>query len=401
MTNKKTIIYIGNFSFPNGNASGSRVLGNGYIFRELGYEVVYIGLDNNLNHNSELSETLCEYDSFKFYNLSYPKSAKDWFLFKKSYFEVQKLFIEIDPEIVVLYGSPRSSIFAKLLKSFCKLKNIRFVMDVVDWLAIYDGNIIFRIVKYLDVNYLKRYIANDADGIISISSYLKQYYEKKVENTIIIPPLKDPNYFKIPSNINIKKFIKLIYIGNPFPSLTENLASNYYKDRLDLVIDNLSYLEDIEYVFDIYGITLEEYLFVVKRHKNILEILESKIIFHGKINNIEAKNKISEADYLILFRNVNKMTSAGFPTKVSESISCGTPVITNSTSDLENYIINGKNGFLVNLFSKSLTTQLSNILSLPLSEIHKIKLYCYNSNLFSHKNYIDVTREFLTNLKIK
>lgn len=214
MRSKKTIVYIGNFSFPNGNASGSRVLGNGYIFRELGYKVVYIGLDNNLNQNSELSETLNEYDSFKFYNLSYPKSAKDWFLFKKSYFDVQKLIIEIDPEIVVLYGSPRVSIFAKLLKSFCKLKNIRFVMDIVDWLAIYDGNIIFRIVKYLDINYLKKHIANDADGIISISSYLKRYYSKKVKNIIVIPPLSGQiNLENLNNGGNEIK--KLIYVGTP------------------------------------------------------------------------------------------------------------------------------------------------------------------------------------------
>lgn len=396
---KKKILYIGNFSFPNGNASGSRVLGNGYIFRELGYEVIYIGLDNNLNQESELSETLNKYDSFKFYNLPYPKGVRGWLQYKKTFLEVQELLKKIDSNIIILYGSPSISFFANRLKTYCKVKNITFIIDVVDWLTVSHGGVIYRIVKYLDVNYLKRYIANYADGVITISSYLKQYYEKKDKNTIIIPPVKDPNYFKIPSIINNKKFIKLIYIGNPFPSLTKNLKSNYYKDRLDLVIDNLSYVDDIEYVFEIYGITLEEYLFVVKRHKKILEILKSKIIFHGKINNIKAKNKISQADFLILFRNVNKMTSAGFPTKVSESISCGTPVITNSTSDLENYIINGKNGFLVDLFSKSLKTQLFNILSLPSSEINKMKLYCNNSNLFSHKNYIDITREFLTKIK--
>ncbi|MDA8893580.1 glycosyltransferase [Flavobacteriaceae bacterium] len=400
MRSKKTIVYIGNFSFPNGNASGSRVLGNGYIFRELGYKVVYIGLDNNLNQNSELSETLNEYDSFKFYNLSYPKSAKDWFLFKKSYFDVQKLIIEIDPEIVVLYGSPRVSIFAKLLKSFCKLKNIRFVMDIVDWLAIYDGNIIFRIVKYLDINYLKKHIANDADGIISISSYLKRYYSKKVKNIIVIPPLSGQiNLENLNNGGNEIK--KLIYVGTPFSLSKRNLKENYFKDRLDLVIDYLSTLLDVEFIFNIYGITLKEYLFVVQKHKDVLEKLKNKIIFHGKVSNLEAKNKISKADFSILFRNVNKMTSAGFPTKVSESISCGTPVITNSTSDLEHYIINGKNGFLVNLNSKSLTNELTNILTLTISEVDSMKTYCFNDNLFSPKKYIQSTNDFLNKLKIK
>ena len=167
-------------------------------------------------------------------------------------------------------------------------------------------------------------------------------------------------------------------------------------ERFDFLIS----LNDSDFVFDIYGISLEEYLVVVQRHTEVLKIFKKRIIFHGKINNIEVKGKISEADFSILFRNVNRMTSAGFPTKVSESISCGTPVITNATSDLERYVINGKNGFLVNLDSKSLTTELSDILSLTSSEVNSMKLYSYNSNLFSYKNYIEITRDFLNKIKI-
>ena len=398
---RRKIIYVGNFSFPNGNASGSRVLGNGYIFRHLGYEVIYIGLDNNLKEGSILSETMNEYDGFKFYSLPYPNSTKDWLSYKKRFLEVQKIINEIGSEVIILYGTPTISIFAKLLKKYCKLNNISFVMDVVDFLVIPKGNIIFRIAKYLDVNYLKRYIANDADGIISISSYLKRYYIKKVNNVTIIPPISEYKYFKKPNineNNNIKK---LIYIGNPFPYIQKNLKSKYFKDRLDLAIDYFSILLDVEFVFNIYGITLAQYLFVVPKQKDILEKLNHKIIFHGEINNLEAKNNISQSDFSILFRNSNKMTNSGFPTKVSESISCGTPVITNSTSDLESYIINGKNGFLVNLNSKSLTNQLKNILSSTSTEINTMKLYCFNSNLFSYTNYIKNTREFLKNLKIK
>ena len=393
----KKILYIGNFSFPNGNASGSRVLGNGYIFREIGYEVIYIGLDNNLNHNSELSETLNIYDGFQFYNLPYPDGARGWLKYKKRFLEVQELLKKIDFNIIILYGSPTISFFANRLKKYCKVNNITFIVDVVDWLAIYEGNIIFRIVKYLDVNYLKKHIANDADGIISISSYLKRYYSKKVRNIIIIPPLSGQINLENLNNGG-NKIKKLIYVGTPFSLSKRNLKEKYFKDRLDLVIDYLSTLLDVEFIFNIYGITLKDYLFVVEKHKDVLEKLKNKIIFHGKVSNLEAKNKISKADFSILFRNVNKMTSAGFPTKVSESISCGTPVITNSTSDLEHYIINGKNGFLVNLNSKSLTNELTNILNLTISEVNSMKTYCFNDNLFSPKKYIQSTNDFLNKL---
>ena len=48
----KKIIYIGNFSFPLGNAAGKRVYGNGKLFNE--------GSINATDFNKELKLTLIE-----------------------------------------------------------------------------------------------------------------------------------------------------------------------------------------------------------------------------------------------------------------------------------------------------------------------------------------------------
>ena len=58
-------------------------------------------------------------------------------------------------------------------------------------------------------------------------------------------------------------------LAPPFSLSKRNLKENYFKDRLDLAIDHLSTLSDVEFVFNIYGITLEEYLFVVQKHKDV------------------------------------------------------------------------------------------------------------------------------------
>ena len=52
---------------------------------------------------------------------------------------------------------------------------------------------------------------------------------------------------------------------------------------------------------------------------------------------------------------------AGFPTKFAEAISCGTAVIANATSDLPQYLTNGKNGYLVD--ENQLEKQLREILT--------------------------------------
>ena len=47
---KKTVLYIGNFSFPLGITAGKRVYTNGKILKELGYEVNFIGMDKEVSH---------------------------------------------------------------------------------------------------------------------------------------------------------------------------------------------------------------------------------------------------------------------------------------------------------------------------------------------------------------
>ena len=83
------------------------------------------------------------------------------------------------------------------------------------------------------------------------------------------------------------------------------------------------------------------------------------------------------------------MTTAGFPTKLSESIACGTPVITNDTSDIKNYIRNGKNGFLLELESFDvLCNQLKEICSMSGASLEKMKSYCRQDNSFDYHGFI-------------
>jgi glycosyltransferase involved in cell wall biosynthesis len=59
----------------------------------------------------------------------------------------------------------------------------------------------------------------------------------------------------------------------------------------------------------------------------------------------KALNEINKAEYVVFIRDVNLTNVAGFPTKFVEAISCGTPVLSNSTSNIDEYLITGKTGF--------------------------------------------------------
>ena len=90
------------------------------------------------------------------------------------------------------------------------------------------------------------------------------------------------------------------------------------------------------------------------------------------------------------------MNMAGFSTKFVESISCGTPIITTNTSDLEDYLEEGKNGFFIDIKDKdkSIETLLS-ILRYNKEDIFKMKKYCYESRLFDYRNYISQMKDFI------
>jgi glycosyltransferase involved in cell wall biosynthesis len=83
---------------------------------------------------------------------------------------------------------------------------------------------------------------------------------------------------------------------------------------------------------------------------------------------------------------------AGFPTKVSESISCGTPVICTDTSDLRQYIQNGYNGFVCEI--ENLVDVFSDVLKFTDTQIEKMSHNCCD-NVFYYTVYQQAMREFL------
>jgi len=77
-------------------------------------------------------------------------------------------------------------------------------------------------------------------------------------------------------------------------------------------------------------------------------------------------------------------------------MSCGTPVITTNSSDLEDYIVDGVSGYSLRIHSKeSLTEDIEKILLLNKAEIKKVKDHCINVNTFDYRKYIDQTREYI------
>lgn len=401
--NKKTIIYIGNFLFPQGDAASNLVESNGRILDNLGYNVIFIGKDSIFDSNSSLMDTKKYYEFSEYFTIPFPNGLKKLVKSCKRYNDVIELFklYKYDLDAVILYGSPATNSFLVYkIKKWCMQNGIPFIGNIADISALSHGTIVERVAKWSNYLILRSYLKYGTNGVIAVSKYIKDYFSYKQKSMVIIPPLVNTEQFPKPYMEDSSKIV-LVYAGIPFPIDGRRVDVSSYKDRIDIVIELLNEVYKITQNFrlDIYGLTKEQYLNVVKKDKDILDEMSEAIVFHGKTYHKQVLTAVSGADFTINLRDVNRMTMAGFSTKFVESVSCGTPIITTNTSDLENYLEQGKNGFFIDIENKENAIKtLVTIFNFSKEEIFSMKKYCYKSRKFDYRNYIDKIEDFLSSL---
>jgi glycosyltransferase involved in cell wall biosynthesis len=91
-----------------------------------------------------------------------------------------------------------------------------------------------------------------------------------------------------------------------------------------------------------------------------LDALAPQLVIHGRVPRSDVLALLKETDFTLLMRSAQqRYAKAGFPTKVVESLSGSTPVICNLTSDLADYLTDGKDALIVaECSAQALQTQL-------------------------------------------
>lgn len=328
-----TIVYIGGFEMPDKNAAAHRVLNNAKILRDQGYEVIFIGTDKDLAYSSRITETKMIAQGFTCFAVPYPRSARQWV----DYLAAIDRYIELleslkDVSAVVFYNF--QAVAMQRLMNYCKKTGIICIADVTEWRSAKGEKLHYRLLKDSDTWYRMHILHKRMDGLIVISSYLQDYY-REVTATVCIPTLIDLSEEKwLNPYDKDTECLRLVYAGNPGR-----------KDKIGCLIEALTSVKR-KYQLDVIGLTLEDYLKMEIRHEQFLQS-NSTIVFHGRLPHLKTLEFVKKANYSCFFRDNDRVTQAGFPTKLAEAISCGTPVLTNKTSDLQVYFRNEKNGILL------------------------------------------------------
>ena len=223
------------------------------------------------------------------------------------------------------------------------------------------------------------------DGIIAISRFLYNYYNNI--NRILAPPLVDISNPKWNRSREIiaNENLTLVYAGSP---------GNGGKDRLDLIISSVIKVK-AKITLKLVGLTKEQY----ENSFGVIPDNTQNIIFLGRVPHTIAIKEIQDSDFQIFLREKNITTNAGFPTKFAESIANGTPVLTNLSSNISDYLIDGKNGYIVkSLNDTDIYDTIRKVSSLPKETIIKMKHNCIEDTQFDYKSYLNKFRIFLDSL---
>jgi len=308
-----------------------------------------------------------------------------------------------DVQAIVFYNY-RSIPFLRMVY-YCRKNNIKVISNTTEWYGSKSGkNIGFQFVKNLDTILRMRIVNNQVDGLIVTSSFLKDFYEGS--EVVVVPSLSESTIRLNPIEEKEKdkdgrETIRFVYAGTPFGVGRRIKDRSIIKDRLDKAISYFYtvFIEGYDFQFDIYGITREQYLNSLPEDQSMLDALEGRISFHGFVRGDDVYSAIRKADFTVLIRDVNRVTLAGFPTKIAESINLGIPVLTTRIGDMDKYVSEDKTGFFFYSDNDDYNIDvLRKVLAMDRNAIESMKTYCRESTVFRGENWVSPIAEFLSRL---
>lgn len=384
-----TVLYVGGFELPDKNAAAHRVLANAKILRELGYRVCLIGIDKTLPKKTDPEPTEKQVEGFSYYRIGYPKSLADWLSYLTSISNIRRLK-KIRPSYIIAYNYPAVALY-RLLK-YGRANGIKIISDCTEWYQPV-GNPVFRSLKRWDTELRMKKIHPRLDGMIVISKFLYEYYAGKQKPVLYLPPLVDKMQEKWKRENEEKpgEEIVLTYAGSPGSGKKDRL------DRIIRVLYRIRTTSGLPVFLNMIGMTREQYMRVFDGEAG--DTIDSFVRFHGRLSHAETLAYIKNSDYEIFVRENSLVNTAGFPTKFVESISCGTPVLTNLSSNLGDYLKNGENGYILDIGNEdTLTDTLHTALSQPREKIEAMKRNCRADDRFDYRYYLSRCADFLKNV---
>jgi glycosyltransferase involved in cell wall biosynthesis len=335
-----SIVIFGDlFSFPEGGAATNRIYTYAKGLRENGINVHVICFFNNyMNQPNGIIDGIHYYNPFEQKKRSKYFIVRRWqkLMKYKRTWEVFKRINKTDKITAINSWSDdlNTKLFAWLLTKAVRTKLItecnehplRYSVDNI-WKRRID------LIKF-------RFDCYFSDGILCISRYLINFHRQKgvgSKKLFHVPSTVDPSRYSRAG----QKPVSEPYIGY-FGSLT------FKWDNLDILIKAFAQICNRYPAFSLVlgGFYNED------EKKDMLDLIDDLKIGHRVrlldfLTRSEIANYVSHADILVVVRAKDLKSDASYPSKLTEYLATGNPVISVNVGEVSDYLKDGINSFLV------------------------------------------------------
>ncbi len=375
------ILFLTTALYPEETAMAHRVYLFAKLCKELGHEV-YILSNGKTGYLEEKEYGGIPYKSLKVNGTS----AVARYLGMKLYTRrLRKLLGRMDkPD--VLFASDLENDSLVYVKEYCRQNHVGLVYDCVEWYSPEEFDRGADDPGFKKKDYQNRVLLDETVDIISISSYLHDYFSGKNCHTVRIPVLCDSTETVMDRSTN--NVVRFGYAGSPGR-----------KDRLDLLFRALERvphdLLEGKAEFHFVGLTREQ--------AQLGDEAASRCTFYGRLPHAETLRILKQCDFTFLFRDAQAVyAKAGFPTKCVESMNCGIPLILNYSSDLAMYLHDMDNAVVAESTDEAVIAAcIEKVLQLSRQEITAMQMRAKQTacEAFDYRRYAETVDEFLHNLR--
>ena len=330
----KAVILTEN-NYPLGDAGAIRQHATAKIFEKIGYSVAVLAYGKSTDNKMSSFDGI-EYRSFR--PKSNNKLVRAFYRIIVSTRMVRSLKKDYKDVDVVLLADVQPATFKKVSRLYSRRKTV-LIHDSVEWFSPEQFKNGEKSLSYRNRDRINTKLITDRWRIMAISSYLESHFSSicKTERIPVIMDVSNIEY-------NLKRFDScpkkvFSYVGSPGK-----------KDYLKNIIEGFEFLPQElreNAVLNVVGVNYQQLVDICEVSPKTLDAIKGCINILGRLPHEEAVRIVRESDYTLLFRDENlRYAKAGFPTKIVESLACGTPVVCNLSSDLAMYLTDEGNSII-------------------------------------------------------
>lgn len=352
------VIFGDSFTFPEGNAATNRVYTYARGFNNNGNSVHIICFENEY-----LSVNDGVIDDINFYHPFGQRKRNKYFILRRlqkfiKYFKTVVLIRKINRKDKIIAINcwtmrPSTQFFAFIIAKFLRTKMILERSEHP--MRNYKDNGLSQLYGKLNLALEIKL----CDGIFCISNYLISFYNDRglsQNRLFLVPSTVDTGRFDLHFNPPLS-YKYILYCG----SLT------VLKDGVNILIESYAKISEkypeINLVLIGKGDSVKDEMFMKELVMRLN--IDRKVIFLGQLPRVDIPAYLSNAEVLALARPKSKIADAGFPSKLTEYLATGRPVVVTRVGEIPVYLKDNENAFLsipdsVNAFAEKLDYVLSN-----------------------------------------